>query len=49
MKANESIKCDVKKCKYNYQGCNCELKQIKVTSKSKDSCTCCDDFIEKDW
>lgn len=47
MNKNESIKCDVKKCKHNADGCNCCLKSIKVTCGKSSSQTCCDDYSEE--
>ncbi|MBQ9514056.1 MAG: DUF1540 domain-containing protein [Clostridia bacterium] len=47
MKKNSSVKCDVKKCCHNLQGCDCELKTIKVSCGKGTSCTCCEDYEEK--
>ena len=44
---NESIKCDVTKCRHNLNGCNCVLSSIKVTCCTGGSCTCCGDYQEK--
>ena len=43
---NHSIKCDVRLCRHNENGCNCKLEQIKVTTDCTD-CTCCDSFDAK--
>ncbi len=45
---NNSIKCDVTKCKHNCEGSSCCLSSIKVTCGCGDSCTCCGDFSEKE-
>ena len=46
MLKNESVKCDVKKCRHNVKGANCCLEKVKITCGSgKD--TCCGDFSEK--
>lgn len=47
MYKNNSIKCDVSKCKHNSEGCNCCLNSIKVTCGCGDNLTCCQDFCEK--
>lgn len=44
---NNSIKCDVTKCKHNSDGCNCRLESIKVTCGCGENCTCCGDYDEK--
>ncbi|MBQ9103620.1 MAG: DUF1540 domain-containing protein [Clostridia bacterium] len=46
MSRNYSVKCDVRKCSHNADGCNCSLDCIKVTC-SDGSCTCCGSFDEK--
>lgn len=50
MYKNSSIKCDVRNCKHNAEGCNCELQTIKVGCC--DPCggrnTCCESFVEND-
>ncbi|MBQ7348962.1 MAG: DUF1540 domain-containing protein [Clostridia bacterium] len=46
MYRNDSIRCDVEKCKHNTDGCNCCLDSIKVTC-GNGSCTCCGDYCEK--
>ncbi|MBQ7348927.1 MAG: DUF1540 domain-containing protein [Clostridia bacterium] len=46
MEKNFCIKCDVKKCRHNSDGSNCELGSIKVTCGCHD-CTCCADYQEK--
>ncbi|MBO5068475.1 MAG: DUF1540 domain-containing protein [Clostridia bacterium] len=48
MYKNSCIKCDVKKCKHNADGCNCELESIKVTCGCGEQCTCCGDYSEKE-
>ena len=45
---NNSIKCEVTKCKHNDQISNCMLECIKVTCGQYGSCTCCGDYDEKD-
>lgn len=47
MNSNNSIKCDVTKCRHNLKGCNCQLDTIKVTCGCADNQTCCDSFSEK--
>ncbi|MBQ9485660.1 MAG: DUF1540 domain-containing protein [Clostridia bacterium] len=44
---NYSIKCDVKNCKHNADGCNCCLDCVKITKESADGSTRCDDFYER--
>ncbi len=46
MYCNQTIKCDVEKCKHNSDGLNCRLQSIKVTC-SGGSCTCCGDYSEE--
>ena len=48
MEKRQSIKCDVKMCKHNSEGCCCELDSIKVTHGCGEQCTCCDDYAEKE-
>ena len=48
MNKNYCIKCDVKKCRHNYDGCCCELDSIKVTHGCGEQNTCCDDYAEKE-
>ena len=45
---NNSIKCDVTKCKHNCQGDSCCLSSIKVTCGCGEANTCCGDFCEKE-
>lgn len=47
MEKNFCIKCDVKSCRYNYEGTNCELGSIKVTNCCGEQCTCCGDYAER--
>lgn len=47
MEKNDSILCDVKKCKHNAKGCNCCLKSVKISCGKGGSSTCCEDFSEK--
>lgn len=44
---NNNIKCDVRNCKHNCQGTNCELSSITVTCGCQGNCTCCGDFAER--
>ena len=46
MYKKSNIKCDVRNCKHNCQGENCELQSITVTCGCQGSCTCCGDFQE---
>lgn len=47
MNKNHSIKCDVKSCAHNAEGCNCCLESIKVTCGCGDNETCCGDYTEE--
>ena len=47
MNKNHSIKCDVRTCRHNAEGCNCQLDRIKVTCGCGDDCTCCGSYDEK--
>ena len=47
MNKNHCIKCDVTKCRYNVEGQNCMLSDIKVTCGCGEQCTCCGSFSEK--
>ncbi len=47
MNSNNSIKCDVTKCRHNYKGCNCQLDSIRITCGCADNQTCCDSYSEK--
>ena len=47
MNNKQKIKCDVKACKHNENGCNCQLECIKVTHGCGEQCTCCGDYCEK--
>ncbi len=47
---NFGIACDVEKCKYNHNGCNCTLDKIHVGTDcncDSDKCTCCESFCNK--
>ena len=45
MYKNSSIKCDVKSCKHNADGCSCELTSIKVgCCTCGDQKTCCESY-----
>ena len=44
MNTNDSIKCDVTKCRHNVKGCNCCLKSVKITCE--DGGTCCESFSD---
>ena len=48
MYKNSSIKCDVRRCKHNADGCNCELQSIKVgcCDATCQGQTCCESFVE---
>ena len=48
MYKNNNIKCDVKKCKHNAEGCWCELQSIRVGSCEGcgEKGTCCESFAE---
>ena len=46
MLKNESIKCDVEKCRHNVKGCNCCLEKVKITCGGN-AATRCGDFSEK--
>lgn len=45
---NCSVKCDVKGCKHNADGCNCRLDSVNITCGCGESRTCCGDFSEKE-
>lgn len=47
MNRNYSIKCDVKKCRHNADGCNCCLDQVKITCGAGENCTRCGDYSEE--
>ena len=49
MSKNFGVCCDVKKCKHNQDGCNCNLDKIRVTCTccGEDGCTCCDSYEER--
>lgn len=49
MNCNSCIKCDVRSCRHNNQGENCELDSIKVTCCQCTDVgkTCCDSYVEK--
>ncbi len=47
MNRNYSIKCDVKECAHNAEGCNCSLDCVKITCGCDEHCTCCDSFNSK--
>ena len=40
---NASIRCDVRNCKHNVNGCNCCLNSVKISTDCTD-CTCCESF-----
>ncbi len=45
---NFGIACDVSKCKYNHNGCNCTLDKIHVgCACDGDHCTCCQSYSDK--
>ena len=44
---NDAIKCDVKSCMHNADGCNCRLESIKVTCGCGEHKTCCGDYTEE--
>lgn len=44
---NDCIKCDVHSCKYNCNGKNCSLNQVKITTDCTD-CTCCDNYCYRE-
>lgn len=45
---NFGIACDVAKCRYNHNGCNCTLDKIHVgCTCDSESCTCCESYDEK--
>lgn len=45
MYKNNSIKCDVKTCRHNADGCNCELTSIKVgCCDCNGQKTCCESY-----
>ena len=46
MHKNDSIKCNVTKCRHNCDGCRCELDTICVTCGCGENCTCCGDYEE---
>ncbi len=47
-KINLGISCDVSKCKYNHNGCNCTLDKIHVgCCHSGESDTCCESYTDK--
>ena len=46
MNDNQTIKCDVTKCKHNRDGKDCHLKSITVPCGCTE-CTCCGDYAEK--
>lgn len=45
MGRNYSIKCDVRKCSHNAEGCNCSLDCVKISCKDG-ACTCCESYDE---
>lgn len=47
MNKNYSIKCDVKKCRHNAEGCNCCLDSVKITCGCGENQTCCGDYSEE--
>lgn len=47
MEKNFCIECDVKSCRHNVEGKNCQLGSIKVTCGCGDQCTCCGDYQQK--
>lgn len=50
MNMNKNIRCDVKKCKHNADGCCCELQSIQVgcCEGCGEKGTCCESFAEND-
>lgn len=45
---NFGIACDVDKCKYNHDGCNCTLDKIRVGCPHEGGgCTCCKSYCSK--
>lgn len=48
MNCENSILCDVHKCKHNANGCRCSLEQVKITCGCGVNCTCCGSYSEKD-
>ena len=45
---NFGIACDVDKCKYNHDGCNCTLDKIRVGCPNEGGgCTCCKSYCSK--
>ena len=45
---NFGIACDVDKCKYNHDGCNCTLDKIRVGCPHEGGgCTCCESYCSK--
>ncbi|CDE71125.1 unknown [Subdoligranulum sp. CAG:314] len=46
---NQKIKCKVKACKYNSQGCNCDLDSITVVPESDcPTAHFCGDYCKKE-
>ncbi len=43
-KINKGIDCDVCACKHNVRGCNCDLKNVRITSGNTDSMHFCGSF-----
>ncbi len=48
MEKNYCIKCEVSKCQHNNGGNYCSLSGIKVGCGCGESCTCCEDYSEKE-
>ena len=45
---NEGVCCDVCECIHNIDGCNCEMKTIKVTKGNSNSSHFCKTFSKKE-
>lgn len=48
MDKNYAIRCDVRKCVHNAEGCNCELESIKVTCPDGEGYTRCNSFCRRE-
>lgn len=48
MENNKGVCCDVCECVHNIDGCNCEMKTIKVTKGKTEGAHFCRTFCNKD-
>ena len=48
MRKNRFIKCDVRNCKHNLNGCNCSLDKVSITCGCGESCTRCNDYSDQE-